>query len=235
MIAEPEPKPAMPQRPSPPPPTPSVSSILTRDARDRDSGYPASTYRGTPSKISRLTGNSGEETENNYDPSITSRHKYASSIASTRTNRTERGRKRIERGTEAGWENFYIQDDDSEDDDYDRKVLGRAMEMRSAAPKRDKKKALKCTFLDAPFSQRIILNRAIADTRVSQGWALPNSTESRLLCLLVHSCASWPLQLPQLFLYYQEYSILIMRNVSITGVILHSGLVCKKGACGTGA
>jgi hypothetical protein len=152
----------MPERPSPPPPTPSTSSVFTRDARDardRDSGYLASTYRGTPSKISRLTGNSGAGSQNNYEPSVNSKHKYASSIASTKTTRTERGRRRergagATAGAESEWDTFLIGDgdEDSEDDEFDKMILGRAMakivpEVRAAAPKRDKKKALKVSLL----------------------------------------------------------------------------------------
>ena len=148
---DPEIKPAMPERSSPPPPTPSASSINSRDVRDahdRDSGYPASTYRGAPSKISRLTGSSGAESQSIYEPPAIPKHKYASSIASTKTTRTERARKRAEKGSEDEWNNFYIGDDDSEDDEYDKMILGRAMakivpEVKGGAPKRDKKKALK--------------------------------------------------------------------------------------------
>ena len=54
----------------------------------------------------------------------------------------------MEKGSEDDWNNFYIGDDDSEDDEYDKMILGRAMamivpEVRAAEPKRDKKKALK--------------------------------------------------------------------------------------------
>lgn len=142
-----EPKAAMPERPSPPPPVPSALSVSTRDALDRDSGYPASIYRGATSKISRLTGTSGSGSQTNYEPSVNSKYKYASSIASTKTTRTERGRKNArgdERGAENEWDSFYIGDDDSEDDEFDKMILGRAMEVKAAvAPKRDKKKALK--------------------------------------------------------------------------------------------
>jgi len=148
---DPEVKPAIPERPSPPPPTPSASSVFSRDVRDahdRDSGYPASTYRGAPSKVSRLTGSSGAESQSNYEPPVIPKHEYASSIASTKTTRTESRRKRAEKGPEDEWNNFCIGDDDSDDDDYDKMILGRAMakivpEVRAAAPKRDKKKALK--------------------------------------------------------------------------------------------
>jgi hypothetical protein len=152
----------MPERPSPPPPTPSASSVFTRDAydaRDRDSGYPASTYRGASSKISRLTGNSGAGSQNNYEAYVNPKHKYASSIASTKTTGTERGRRRerggrIGAGAESEWDTFPIgdEDGDSEDDEFDKMILGRAMakivpEVRATAPKRDKKKALKVRLL----------------------------------------------------------------------------------------
>jgi hypothetical protein len=148
---DPGPKPAMPEGLSPPPPTPSASSVFSRDARDahdRDSGYPASTYRGAPSKISRLTGGSEAESQRNYEPPVIPKHNYASSTTSTKTTRTERGRRRVEKGSEDDWNNFYIGDDDSEDDEYDKMILGRAMamivpEVRAAEPNRDKKKALK--------------------------------------------------------------------------------------------
>ena len=76
-------------------------------------------------------------------------HKYAASIASTvRTTASEPVR-RLARE----WENFYIGDEDSEDDDYDRMVLGRAMARivpermellpDGSVPKRSTKKALK--------------------------------------------------------------------------------------------
>jgi hypothetical protein len=152
-VPKPELKPVVVERPLPPPPTPSSLSLYTRDgreARDRDSGYPPSTYRTIPSKISRLTGNTGAGSRNNYQQSITStvRTKYASSIASNRTAGTDGGLKRVERESEKEWENFYIGEDDSEDDAYNKMILGRAMakivpEVRSVAPKRDKKKALK--------------------------------------------------------------------------------------------
>ncbi|KAE9372141.1 hypothetical protein N431DRAFT_375098 [Stipitochalara longipes BDJ] len=148
---DPELKPAMPERPSPPPPTPSASSAFSRDVRDahdRDSEYPSSTYRGAPSKISRLTGSSGAGSQSSHEPSVVSKHKYASSIASTKTTRTEMGRRRVEKGSEDEWNNFYIGDDDSDDDEYDKMILGRAMakivpEVTATSPKRDKKKALK--------------------------------------------------------------------------------------------
>ncbi|KAN0110301.1 hypothetical protein V8E51_006688 [Hyaloscypha variabilis] len=148
---DPEPKPAMPEGLSRPPPTPSASSVFSRDARDardRDSGYPASTYCGAPSKISRLTGSIGAESQRNYEPPVIPKHNYTSSTTSTKITRTERGRRRVEKGSEDDWNNFYIGDDDSEDDEYDKMILGRAMamivpEVRAAEPKRDKKKALK--------------------------------------------------------------------------------------------
>lgn len=159
---EPEPKPVIIERP-PLPPTP--SSAAPRD-RDRDSGYPASSYGSTPcaSKVSRLTGGAatGSTRGVNYAPSInstttttrggggyaasttTSRHMYAASVASTKTTNSERERRQGEKD----WENFYIGEEDSDDDAYDRMILGRGMqkivpEVRRVGQKRNTKKALK--------------------------------------------------------------------------------------------
>ncbi|PVH77859.1 hypothetical protein DL98DRAFT_517174 [Cadophora sp. DSE1049] len=156
---EPEPKPVIIERP-PLPPTPSSNG-----PRDRDSGYPPSSYQ-TPraSKVSRLTGGAatGSTRGGNYAPSIssvttrgngyaasttttvTNRHKYAASIASTKTTTSERERKRGDKE----WENFYIAEDDSEDDEYDKMILGRGMqrivpEVRKVGQKANTKKALK--------------------------------------------------------------------------------------------
>jgi hypothetical protein len=116
----------------PPSQTPSTSIVVTRDAHDPDSGYPAFADRGAPSKIARLTGSTGEGSQNNYEASVTSKHEYGSSITSNKTARTERERKR-ERGTatavEIEWDNFNF-DSDAEDN-------------YAVAPKRDEKKALK--------------------------------------------------------------------------------------------
>lgn len=69
-----------------------------------------------------------------------------------RTTNSERVRREDAR-IEKDWENFYIGDEDSEDDDYDRMVMGRAgarivPEVRKVMPdgkepKRSTKKALK--------------------------------------------------------------------------------------------
>ncbi|KAH7413117.1 hypothetical protein BKA64DRAFT_703229 [Cadophora sp. MPI-SDFR-AT-0126] len=157
---EPEPKPVIIERP-PLPPTPPSNG-----PRDHDSGYPPSSYQ-TPrtSKVSRLTGGAvtGSTRGGNYAPSIssvttrgnggyaastattvTNRHKYAASIASTKTTASERERKRGDKE----WENFYIAEDDSEDDEYDKMILGRGMqrivpEVRKVGQKANTKKALK--------------------------------------------------------------------------------------------
>ncbi|CZR53925.1 uncharacterized protein PAC_03807 [Phialocephala subalpina] len=146
---------------------------------DRDSTYrpPSSRQGGSQSKISRLTGGSAtsppiprsiyassiiststarpstrhrdrdRDRDTDYEPSITStRHKYAASIASTKTTASEK-----ERRKDREWENFYIGDEDSEDDAFDRMIMGRSggqrivpepMEVRTVV-KRDKRKALK--------------------------------------------------------------------------------------------
>lgn len=75
---------------------------------------------------------------------ITNRHKYAASIASTKTTASERERKRGDKE----WENFYIAEDDSEDDEYDKMILGRGMqrivpEVKKVGQKANTKKALK--------------------------------------------------------------------------------------------
>lgn len=77
---------------------------------------------------------------------------YAASVSTSRTTASERVRREDAR-VEREWENFYIGEEDSEDDDYDRMVLGRSMarivpEVRivtsdGMVPKRSTKKALK--------------------------------------------------------------------------------------------
>ncbi|KAF8864331.1 hypothetical protein BDZ45DRAFT_34762 [Acephala macrosclerotiorum] len=150
-----------------------------RDDTDRDSTYrpPSSRQAGSQSKISRLTGGSAtshpiprsiyatsiiststarpstryRDRDTDYEPSITSthtntnkRHKYAASIASTKTTASEK-----ERRMDREWENFYIGDEDSEDDAFDRMIMGRAGQRIVPEPeigqvvKRDKRKALK--------------------------------------------------------------------------------------------
>lgn len=68
---------------------------------------------------------------------------YTASIASTKTTRTERGRRE-----DAEWDSFKVEEDDSEDDAYDRMILGRyhariVPEVRVVGQKRNTKKALK--------------------------------------------------------------------------------------------
>lgn len=143
-----------------------------KDDTDRDSTYrpPSSRQAGSQSKISRLTGGSAtgppiprstsaarpstrhrdQDHDTDYEPSIAStrtntRHKYAASIASTKTTASEK-----ERRKDREWENFYIGDEDSEDDAFDRMIMGRAgqrivpePEVRGKVVKRDKRKALK--------------------------------------------------------------------------------------------
>lgn len=128
------------------PPTPSSNG-----PRDRDSGYPPSSYQ-TPraSKVSRLTGGAatGSTRGGNYATSISSvttrGNGYAASVASAKTTASERERKRGDKE----WENFYIAEDDSEDDEYDKMILGRGMqrivpEVRKVGQKANTKKALK--------------------------------------------------------------------------------------------
>jgi len=155
-IPELEPKPIIIKRP-PIPQIPTSSSLAggrDRD-RDRDSGYPSSSYRGLTSKISRLTGqsnitlpNSTANSRHNYAPSMASTgHGYAASIASTvKTAKTTKSE--LERRAANDWENFYIGEEDSEDDAYDKMIMGRSMakivpDVRKRDVKRDKKKALR--------------------------------------------------------------------------------------------
>lgn len=138
---EPAPEPLVIEKfiPAPPPipislPTPTTPSPTTT--------YPPFRPSGHASKISRLTG-----AKHSYTPSISSTKKgYSPSIASTKTTATEKGR-RVERE----WENFYIAEEDSDDDAYDKMILGRdyakiVPEVRKPAGqqmKRPTKKALK--------------------------------------------------------------------------------------------
>jgi hypothetical protein len=135
---EPEPKPISP-----------VASIT-----QRDSSHPPVLYHGSQGRESRVVRLTGTTRPRAPPTGGREKHrKYAASIASTvRTTDGERGR-REDAGIEKDWENFYIGDEDSDDDDYDRMVLGSAMakivpEMRKVpldgkAPKRSTKKALK--------------------------------------------------------------------------------------------
>lgn len=138
--------------PSPPPQivekplsSPSIKShTATHNPRDHESVYPPSTYRTSrtdrDSKISRLTGQSNLQSGHHHS-------KYAPSIASTmRTTASERGRREENRA----WENFYIAEEDSEDDSYDRMIMGRGfakiipeIKKEGQPSKRNTKKALK--------------------------------------------------------------------------------------------
>lgn len=112
------------------PNAPSASSRQAPSSRDQTSLH-TSSYRAPKSdKIARIAGRTGE-------------HKYAQSIASTvRTTASEKGRRE-----DREWENFYIGDEDSEDDDYDKMILGREfrkiMPEKKLVKKRNTKKALK--------------------------------------------------------------------------------------------
>ena len=155
---EPEPIPTIVEKP-PLPPIPGPSTFT--NGRERDGSHPPVSFRQRnssqprESKIARLTGNSGIISTPPRTPTghKSSSHKHAASIASTvQTTNSERVRREDAR-VEKEWENFYIGDEDSEDDDYDRMVMGRMMakivpEARKIfpeekAPKRSTKKALK--------------------------------------------------------------------------------------------
>jgi hypothetical protein len=79
------------------------------------------TKQGRESKISRLTGNV-EKRSHHYAPSIAS---TVRTMTTMRTTVTERARM-DERELERAWEDFYIGEVDSEDDAYDRMVMGRS-------------------------------------------------------------------------------------------------------------
>ncbi|KAH8656949.1 hypothetical protein BGZ60DRAFT_531814 [Tricladium varicosporioides] len=119
--------------------------------RDRDSTYPPSRsptlIQGAQSNNSCLHNKTGYA------------HSYAASIVSIRTAHTiqserDGGRGRGGGGDKGGWENFYIGDEDSDDDEFDRMILGRlhakiVPEVRMVdagkweQPERNKRKALK--------------------------------------------------------------------------------------------
>lgn len=84
---EPETKPIVTKRLSPPP-TPPTSTAFARDFSDTNSGYPASINRGAPSRVSHLIRSTKAGSQNNYEASINSKPKYASSVTSTKTKRT---------------------------------------------------------------------------------------------------------------------------------------------------
>jgi hypothetical protein len=115
---------------------------------DGDPAYSSVSYRGTKSKISGLTGSTANSSTR-YAPSLstTSKREYAPSIApSTKTTASEKERK-----VDRDWDNFYIGEEDSDDNAYDKMIMGRSMarfvpEVRKVganAPQRNKKKALK--------------------------------------------------------------------------------------------
>lgn len=90
-----------------PPPTPTSVTYRTHPKDLRDS------------KISRITGGDIDQ------PSLRKGQHYAASIASTaRTTATERVRK--ERKNDEEWEDFYVGEVDSEDDAFDRMIMGRS-------------------------------------------------------------------------------------------------------------
>ena len=105
---------------------------------------------GRESKISRLTGgNPPEKRSHNYAPSIASTVRSFTTVrtmGTMRTTATERGRREVDKA----WEDFYIGEVDSEDDEYDRMVMGRSGARIVPEPirsmqgkKRSSKKALK--------------------------------------------------------------------------------------------
>lgn len=105
---------------------------------------------GRESKISRLTGANGTEKRgHNYAPSIASTVRSFTTVrtmGTTRTTATERVRREVDKA----WEDFYIGEVDSEDDEYDRMVMGRSGARIVPEPirsmqgkKRSSKKALK--------------------------------------------------------------------------------------------
>ncbi|KAI9052707.1 hypothetical protein LZ554_002984 [Drepanopeziza brunnea f. sp. 'monogermtubi'] len=128
---------------------------------NRDSGYPASSYAGSPSEFSRPTGSvaptphagslfsttPGDTAHGNNSAYLASietsnarsshHHKYEASVASEK-----------ERKDKKQWEDFYIGEDDSDDDEYDKMTLGRAHQrivpgVGKLGEKRPTKKALK--------------------------------------------------------------------------------------------
>ena len=111
------------------PPTPTTTFPST--ARPGSSHCAAA---GQPSKLSRITGavvdprpssqnNSSHNVSIQYFSAASSIYDYAPSITSIVTTNSEAERREKE---DKDWENFYIADEDSEDDAYDRMVMGRA-------------------------------------------------------------------------------------------------------------
>jgi hypothetical protein len=122
-------KPSLPPTPASPQSPPTYRRKQAKEPRD--------------SKISRLIGGDAPS-----QPSPRMRgHNYAPSVASTiRTTGSERVRR--ERKNDEAWDNFYISEEDSADDAYDRMIMGRSgvkIVANKLAPekKRSSKKALK--------------------------------------------------------------------------------------------
>ncbi|CAG8959967.1 hypothetical protein HYFRA_00012684 [Hymenoscyphus fraxineus] len=105
-----------------------------RNSNTTRSRVASSCIMPTPSKLHRVTASTIG--------------KYASSIKSSKTGKSRASRVQ---NADGGWETFYISDVDSEDDEFDRMILGRkhariVPEVRKEegeAKKRDKSKALK--------------------------------------------------------------------------------------------
>jgi len=150
----------------PPSPTSVMSSAVSRDLPSREREPPtrekeapplAFRNNNTSSKLARLTGNAAllPNPHPSSHFSHTRQHSqtkkgYASSIRSTRTTASEMDRREDRGRIDKEWENFYIGEDDSEDDEYDRMIMGRALakivpEVRrpELEKKRNTKKALK--------------------------------------------------------------------------------------------
>jgi hypothetical protein len=143
------------------PPTPtSVVSSPTRDqplrelsSRDKETPPIAFRNNNTSTKLARLTGNTNltpNPPNSSHSHSRQKSKNYASSIMSTQTTASEFERREDRGRIEREWENFYIGEDDSEDDEYDRMIMGRALakivpEVRKPEleKKRNTKKALK--------------------------------------------------------------------------------------------
>ncbi|KAH6670130.1 hypothetical protein B0J14DRAFT_111888 [Halenospora varia] len=119
--------------------------------RERDFAYPPCSFR-SPTLQGALSNTSRLRNKNGYA------HSYTASIVSMRTMHTtqsECGRGGESGGGDTGdWDNFYIGDEDSDDDEFDKMILGRAHakivpEVRTVGagkgvqPERNKRKALK--------------------------------------------------------------------------------------------
>lgn len=135
---EPEPKPVIimaPPMPAPPRPTTpkanattqsstTAASIHSSRVHERsttsETSYPPSSFKapknsGSNDKISRLTGSSLPPANSNGS------QRYAPSVASSvRTTASEKVRR-----DDREWENFYIAEEDSDDDEFDKMILGR--------------------------------------------------------------------------------------------------------------